>query len=111
MAKGNFDLAVFSEILFEYQEIIEQKFSVSTANAFISLLKELPNVHFYTAFYKWLLIDEDDNKYADCAIAGRAYYLISEDKHFKLLKTISFPKVSLLSINEFMALSTKNKKK
>lgn len=102
---GKFQLAVSSEIVFEYQEIIEQKYNVSTAVAFVSLLKELPNVHFYTSYYKWLLIDvdKDDNKYVDCAIAGSANYLVSEDRHFRVLKSIEFPRVSVLTIDEFLA--------
>lgn len=104
LVQGKFNLAVSSEILLEYEEIIETKYNISTANAFISLLKELPNVHFHTAYYNWRLIglDEDDNKYVDCAIAGHANYLISEDKHFRVLKLIDFPKVPLLSIDEFI---------
>lgn len=104
LIKGIFNLVVSSEILLEYQEIIESKYSVSTANAFVALLKELPNVHFCTTYYNWRLIhiDEDDNKYVDCTIAGRANYLVSEDRHFNVLKTVEFPKVPLLTIDEFV---------
>jgi uncharacterized protein len=44
----------------------------------------------------------DDNKFVDCAIAGNADYLIINDKHFNCLKTIEFPKLSLLNIDGFM---------
>ncbi|MGN6435350.1 MAG: putative toxin-antitoxin system toxin component, PIN family [Agriterribacter sp.] len=110
LIQGKFNLVVSSEILLEYQEIVEAKYSSSTANAFISLLKELPNVYFCTAYYNWRLIgfDEDDNKYVDCAIAGRANYLVSEDRHFRILKTIDFPKVPLLSIDEFVRMLSLN---
>ena len=36
--------------------------------------------------------DPDDNKYCDCAIAGNAKYLVTEDKHFQILKSISIKK-------------------
>lgn len=90
----------------EYEEIIQQKHGVSTANALIALLKELPNVNFYTTHYKWHLInaDADDNKYSDCAIAGEANYLVTEDKHFDILSTIDFPKLATLPIDEFTAM-------
>jgi len=90
--------------LLEYQEIIEQKYSVSADNAFISSLKELSNVRFKTAYYNWQLIerDKDDNKYVDCAIAGRANHIVTEEKHFKILDTIPFPKVPTLSIDAFV---------
>jgi predicted nucleic acid-binding protein len=48
--------------------------------------------------------DKDDNKFTDCAIAGNADYIISEDRHFDILKDIEFPKLTLLSIDEFMML-------
>ncbi len=90
--------------MFEYEEIIQQKYNVPTAAAFVALLKKLPNVQFYTSYYKWLLIDADpdDNTYADCAIAGDVHYLVSEDRHFQVLKNISFPKITVLSINDFI---------
>ncbi|HJU45225.1 MAG TPA: PIN domain-containing protein, partial [Chitinophagaceae bacterium] len=79
---------------------------IPTANALVSLLKELPNVHFLTPYYKWNLIeaDADDNKYSDCAIAGQANFLVTEDKHFSVLKNISFPKLATISISEFIEL-------
>lgn len=45
--------------------------------------------------------DPDDNKFVDCAIACNAKYLVSNDKHFRILKDIPFPKVELLTAQEF----------
>lgn len=106
LIQEKFQLIISSEILLEYEEVLQQKYSVTTANAFVSLLKELPNVQFCTPFYNWMLIDADpdDNKYADCAIAGSANFIVTEDRHFVVLKTISFPKISVLSIDEFIQL-------
>jgi len=54
-------------------------------------------------FFNFNLInqDPDDNKYVDCAIAGDALCLVSNDKHFSILKTINFPKVNWLILSEF----------
>lgn len=106
LTQGKYNLAITSEILLEYEEIIQQKYGLSTANALMALLKELPNVSFYTTYYRWCLIntDADDNKYTDCAIAGRANYLVTEDKHFDILSTIDFPKLTTLSIDEFASM-------
>jgi putative PIN family toxin of toxin-antitoxin system len=103
LVAGKFDLAVTGEIVLEYEEIIQKKYGVSTAHAFISLLSELPNVHYLNTYYRWKLIeaDPDDNKYCDCAVAGKADYLVTEDNHFNVLKTIFFPKISSISIDEF----------
>jgi predicted nucleic acid-binding protein len=90
-----------SDILLEYQEIISQKYGEVTANSFVALLKELSNVQFLMAYYYWNLISADpyDNKYCDCAIAGQADYLVTEDKHFNVLKAIPFPVINTLSID------------
>lgn len=105
LIQGKFNLAVSTEILLEYQEIIEQKYGVTTANSFIALLKELPNVRYYVSYYKWNLIpDADDNKYSDCVIAGAASFLVSEDKHFSVLKAVPFPKIDVISIDKFTEL-------
>lgn len=106
LVADKFSLAVTNEIMLEYEEIIQEKYGTKTAGAFISLLKELPNVHFITPSYRWNLIsaDPDDNKYCDCTMAGKADYLVTEDKHFDILKTISFPGITVLSIQEFAVL-------
>jgi len=48
--------------------------------------------------------DVDDNKFIDCAFAGNVNFLVSNDKHFNILKTTQFPKIPLLSISEFLKL-------
>lgn len=70
----------------------------------MSLLRELPNVLYTTVYFNWKLIhaDTDDNKYVDCAIAAQADYIVTEDKHFHILKRIPFPNVQTISINEFL---------
>ena len=106
LIKGHFNFALSSEILLEYEEVIQKKYSVATANALVALLKELPNVRFHTPSFRWLLIanDPDDDKYSDCAITAGANFMVTEDKHFAILKTIPFPKITVLSIEEFMQL-------
>ena len=111
LVQGKFNLELSTEILLEYQEVLQQKYSVTTANTLAALLKELPNVHFHTPFYNWRLInaDPDDNKYIDCAIAGSANFIVTEDKHFGVLKDIDFPKITVLSIDDFIHFLTEEK--
>ncbi len=53
--------------------------------------------------FRFLLIkdDPDDDKFVDCAVAGNADFIVSHDKHFNILKTIDFPIVEVISIEEF----------
>lgn len=103
LLQQKYTLILSHDILLEYEEVIQKKYNVSTAYTLISLIKELPNVHFQTTYYKWRLIstDEDDNKYADCAIAGAANYLVTQDKHFAILRDVKFPKINVIGIDEF----------
>ena len=99
-----FNLVVSTEILLEYMEVLELKYSVKAAEEFLNFIVELPNVQFIHVHYNWKLIkeDEDDDKFVDVAVAGNADYLISEDKHFNILQQIEFPKVNVLNVDEFM---------
>ena len=45
--------------------------------------------------------DPDDNKFIDCAVAGQAEILVSNDKHFKIIKEIDFPAITILKLQEF----------
>jgi uncharacterized protein len=101
---GKFNLPVTVDIMLEYEEIIQQKYSTKAAHSLISLLTELPNVHHVRSSYKWQLItaDPDDDKYCDCAIAGQANYIVTEDRHFDVLKTISFPSIAVISSDTFL---------
>lgn len=104
LVNGKFQLVISNEILLEYEEVIQQKYSVATAKSFITLLNELHNVHYVHPHYQWQLItnDPDDNKYCDCAIVGQAAYIVTEDKHFDVLKNIPFPSLTAININQFL---------
>ena len=97
-----FNVYITGDILLEYHEILERKYSATTANHFIAALQLLQTVHFTHIYYRWqLLQDADDNKFADCAIAANADYLVTNDRDFNILKRINFPKISVVTIQEF----------
>jgi putative PIN family toxin of toxin-antitoxin system len=110
---NKFNLIISNDILSEYTEIIAQKANVNVANNISEMLLALSNVQKQDVFYKWNLIeaDKDDNKFVDCAIAGNADYLVSNDKHFNCLKEIEFPKLSLQTIDEFIELLNQTRSK
>ena len=98
-----FNLCVTTDILFEYEEIIGEHLGPKLASNLLQLIETAPNVNLITKYYKWNLIaqDPDDNKFVDCAIAGEAKFLVSDDKHFKVLKKIPFPKLEVLTADSF----------
>jgi uncharacterized protein len=103
LREGKFELYVTEEIYLEYEEILKQKYNVIVANAFLNSLKELSNVIQTDIFYKWLLIqsDPDDDKFVDCAVAGNVDFLMTNDRHYNILKTIGFPPINVISLEEF----------
>lgn len=100
---GQFIWLISNEILLEYIEKLTDVYSENTAILVYSILSVAPNVEFSDPFFKWHLIekDPDDNKFSDLAISGNADYLVTNDKHFTPLKSIDFPKLNIVSIEEF----------
>ena len=100
---GRIEFCVSNEILMEYEEILSQKSSSFFADAIIKALLNRKNLIRVSPTWRFRLIiqDPDDNKFVDCAVAGQAQLLVSNDKHFKVLRKIDFPAVTLLRIQEF----------
>ena len=103
---GKFVLCVSNEIIEEYSEILSNKTTSSVANNVISTILNQHNVELIRPYYRFGLIqaDADDNKFVDCAIAGGAEFLVSNDSHFSILKQIPFPKVSVLHLQSFSSM-------
>ena len=103
---GQYILCVSTEILEEYAEVIAQKMSAQVALSVIHLLLESSNVELINPYFSLHLIDadQDDNKFVDCAFAANATFIVSNDKHFDVLKVISFPQLIVLKLKEFLGL-------
>jgi uncharacterized protein len=54
-------------------------------------------------FYHLDLIsaDPDDNAFVDYAFAANAKYIVSHDRHLDILKSINFPVIKVIKIDEF----------
>jgi len=98
-----FRLCVSNEIMTEYEEILANKTSQAFAEMIIHIILNSENVVFVSPSYRFGLItaDPDDNKFVDCAIIANADYIVSQDTHFDILKTIDFPKVNVIRIEKF----------
>ena len=70
----------------------------------VSIYVYLTNVQLVDPHFRMGLItaDPDDNKFVDCAFAAGADYLVSEDNHFSVLRSIPFPQLNLVTLDEFM---------
>ncbi len=101
--QGRIILCVSNDVLFEYQEILAKKTSLEVAENVVNFITINPYTEKTDIFFNFGLIaeDTDDNKFVDCAITSNAVCLVSNDKHFEVLKTIDFPKVKVLELQEF----------
>jgi len=112
--EDRYELYVSTEILLEYEEKINTIFDSQVTETLISALLMRTNVKKIEPYFDLHLIknDIDDNKFVNCAFAGNVHFLVSNDKHFNILKTTPFPKIPLLSMIEFSKLlsetATKN---
>lgn len=100
---GRYALCVTTEILEEYEEIISAHMSPLAAKFVIEALLRANNTIRVDARFHFGLItaDPDDNKFVDCAIAGNAEYIVSDDNHFNVLSSIPFPHVAVRKLHDF----------
>ena len=98
-----FRLCVSNEIMNEYEEILAKKISAKFTDMIIHVILNSENVVFVHPAFRFNLIttDPDDNKFVDCAIVSNADYIVSQDKHFNVLKKTNFPKIDVIRIEEF----------
>ena len=91
--KKDFYICVTTEILEEYEEVLQRFYAPDTVTNIMETLENLPNIVYITRFYRWYFIvaDPDDDKFVDCAIAGQAKYIVSEDNHLQILNREPLP--------------------
>lgn len=106
--RGGFIWCVTTEILLEYDEIMLRQGSPRKAammEQVMSLVHELHDslLHVSPAFFfHTISADADDNKFADCAIAAHADFIITSDQHFNVLIGSGF-KPQPITPEEFIA--------
>ncbi len=108
---GKYQLYLTKEILLEYEEKTIDIFSPNTAEVLMGTLNMSNYVHFVDVFFNLNLIhkDQDDNKFVDCAFAANAHFIVTNDKHFNILKNIDFPKLNTINLEDFTDLLKKEK--
>jgi uncharacterized protein len=101
--ENSYELYITNEISFEYEEKIVDIFSKETAELILGAFSLLPNVKKIDVHFNLNLItaDSEDNKFSDCAFAGNVHFLVTDDKHFNVLKSIAFPAINVISLDGF----------
>ena len=101
---GKISLCVNTEILDEYEEILAEKTTKDIARNVVEAIARLSTTTYQEVYIHFTLIkdDVDDNKFVDCAVAADAEYIVTNDAHFNVLKEITWPKVSIIKIKDFI---------
>ena len=101
---GRNTLCVSNDILDEYAEILERKTSHKFSELVLGVIANNPFTLFVTPYYHFKLIvaDPDDDKFVDCAVAGNAKYIVTEDSHYNVLQHIDFQKVDIIRLDDIM---------
>ena len=104
--KARYQLIVSSDILFEYEEVLQEHAAPGADRIVFQILAESPDVTFKEVYFQWnaITVDPDDNKFFDAAVAAGADYLVTNDAHFNEAKRLRFPKVAIVSADEFLNL-------
>ncbi|MBF1543509.1 MAG: PIN domain-containing protein [Prevotella salivae] len=103
---GKNRLCVTNEIIEEYIEILQKLIGYEVSEYIVKVIINSPFTDFFTPYYHFELIkaDPDDNKFVDCAIVAHAKYIVTNDHHYNILREIPFPKVEIISIQNFMTI-------
>jgi uncharacterized protein len=99
LLNGELTLCVTSDILLEYEEIIQRFYgNKQLADYVIDAILAMPDLVVKNKTFFWRMIpkDEDDEKFADCFVATSAFCIITKDKHFNVLKKNRFPPFQVL---------------
>ena len=101
--EGKVSLCVSTAILEEYEEILAAKTSAEIATNIIEAIVRLSTTVHQESYLHFNLIEQDmdDNKFVDCAIAANAEYIVTNDHHFSVLKSIPWPHVSVIALKDF----------
>jgi putative PIN family toxin of toxin-antitoxin system len=101
--REGFHLCYTTEILQEYEEVLSRFYSPKIAEFTIGTLLKSQNTIQIIPHFKWNLItsDPDDNKFVDCMLNAGANCIVTNDKHFNILKEVSFPKINVIDIDTF----------
>ena len=95
--EGKVAWCVTTEILSEYMEILEEKTNAWFAEVIVNAIVNNENTIRVSPsfFFNLIQADPDDNKFVDCAI-------VSNDSHFRVLNEIDWPRLQLVTIQDYV---------
>ena len=107
--ENKFSLCCSTEVLEEYGELLARFYSVEISESVVNTITNAGNFVAVVPHFRWNLIaaDPEDNKFVDCALNAGADYIVTNDRHFNVLKEIDFPYVEVVGIEAFKQILAK----
>ena len=99
-------LCVSNEVVLEYEEILTMKVGKVVANNIVNAILAAPNTIYINPQKRYHLIeaDPDNNKFVDCAITAKAKYIVSQDRHYDVVRFNPKYDFTAVDIDYFMRL-------
>ena len=103
LQQSRYTLCCSNDILMEYEELLMRFYPRHIVVNILSFIYYSVNVVLLTPYFQWNLItaDPDDNKFVDCALNAGADYIVTNDRHFNVLKTLNFPPIKVIDMITF----------
>lgn len=105
--KKELELLMSKEILEEFSNVLSYKeIQDKIKNKNLEMKRTIEKIALISVFvepqekFKIIIEDPDDDKFIDCAVAGKADFIISQDKH--LLKLKEFRGIKIVKPDEFL---------
>ena len=104
--QGRYTLCCSNDILMEYEELLARFYSQQLAYHVLNFIFYSVNTLLVTPYFQWNLIhlDPDDNKFVDCALNAGADYIVTNDRHFNMLKSLNFPPIKVIDLETFKSI-------
>lgn len=101
---GKYFLCVSNEVILEYEEILTNKVGGFVASNIVNAILAAHNTVFISPQSRFHLIeaDFDDNKFVDCAIAANAKYIVTQDRHYDVVRFNPEHDFSAVDIDYFL---------
>jgi predicted nucleic acid-binding protein len=103
-----YELVVSTSLLLKYEEILTERNGSLVGNSVLAVLLTRSNVRRQRISFDFRLVeqDPDDDKFVNAYVAGQADYLVTDDRHFRVMLASKFPTVRVVSAAEFMEVLT-----
>jgi len=103
--RGKFTLVTSSSLLDELDEKLRGKFAVSERDALAIRAKLEDSANVVEPDFELNAVpdDPDDNRVLECAVAGKAEFIVSGDKH--LMRIGAYEGIAIVTVRQFIETS------